>query len=91
MYAGSVMESGSAAEVLARPSHPYTRLLLACFAEGESGDMPFIPGRVPDVREEWTGCSFAGRCPRAEPICAAIRPPSIEVSPGHVSACHFAQ
>jgi oligopeptide/dipeptide ABC transporter ATP-binding protein len=91
MYAGSVMESGTADEVLARPANPYTRLLLACFQEGDGGEMPFIPGRVPDLREEWPGCGFAGRCPRAEAVCTAVPPPVVEVSPGHLSACHFAQ
>jgi oligopeptide/dipeptide ABC transporter ATP-binding protein len=91
MYAGSVMESGTTEDVLERPAHPYTRLLLACVAEGEGRDMPFIPGRVPDLREEWPGCSFAGRCPRAEAICSAVRPPVVDVASGHLSACHFAQ
>ncbi len=91
MYAGSVMELGETADVLDRPAHPYTRLLLACMAEGENREMTFIPGRVPDLRQEWPGCSFAERCPRAEAICSAVRPPATEVAPGHLSACHFAQ
>jgi oligopeptide/dipeptide ABC transporter ATP-binding protein len=58
------------------------------FPDGET--MPTIPGRVPDLQAEWTGCSFAGRCPRAEAVCRASRRPLLEVSPRHRSACHFA-
>jgi len=89
MYAGSVMEAGTAAEVLSRPANPYTALLIACFAEGDGGEMPAIPGRVPDLRSEWRGCSFAPRCPRAGAVCHATRPAPREVAPDHVSACHF--
>lgn len=91
MYAGGVMEAGTVDQVIGGPANPYTRLLLACVHEdGGDGDMPFIPGRVPDLRERWPGCSFAPRCPRAESICHQTRPPAVEVAPGHVSACHFA-
>lgn len=89
MYAGSVMESGLAADVLAHPANPYTALLIACFTEGGGEEMPTIPGRVPDLRAEWPGCSFAPRCPRAEAICHTTRPALREVAPGQVSACHF--
>jgi oligopeptide/dipeptide ABC transporter ATP-binding protein len=91
MYAGSVVETGSVAEVLARPCHPYTRLLLECFEEVDGSEMPTIPGRVPDLREDWAGCSFAGRCPRAEAICSRVTPPAVTVAPGHMAACHFAE
>ncbi len=89
MYAGTVMETGTADQVLRQPSNPYTILLLECALE-EGGDrMPFIPGRVPDLREQWTGCCFASRCPRVQDICRQQRPALVEVETGHFSACHF--
>jgi oligopeptide/dipeptide ABC transporter ATP-binding protein len=84
------MESGTVDQVLNKPANPYTILLLECFINTESEEMPFIPGRVPDLRETWQGCSFAARCPRAQEICRLAPPPVIEVEPGHFSACHFA-
>lgn len=90
MYAGTVMETGPVGQVLRTPANPYTILLLECFVETESERMPFIPGRVPDLREQWQGCGFAARCPRAQQICFQQMPSLIEVEPGHFSACHFA-
>ncbi|WP_370785984.1 oligopeptide/dipeptide ABC transporter ATP-binding protein, partial [Actinomadura fibrosa] len=37
------------------------------------------------------GCPFQPRCPRAEAVCAAERPPLVRVAPGHEAACHFAE
>ena len=91
MYAGEVMETGSTAQVLARPANPYTAALLACFEQTDGARMPFIPGRTPDMRQPLTGCSFAARCPLARDICRQERPQPLEVAPGHFSACHFAQ
>ena len=90
MYAGSVMESGTVDQVLNSPANPYTILLLECFSHTEGAVMPTIPGRVPDLREQWRGCGFATRCPRAQDVCHHQRPPVLEVEPGHFSACHFA-
>ncbi|MCO6415780.1 ABC transporter ATP-binding protein [Siccirubricoccus sp. KC 17139] len=76
MYAGQVVESGRAAEVLARPLHPYTRALLACRPHrGPSGRVEFapIPGAPPRGRFP-EGCRFAARCALAAEGCAAPQP-----------------
>ena len=91
MYAGSVMESGTVEQVLGASANPYTIELLKCFEETDAEEMPFVRGRVPDMRERWQGCSFAARCPFAADICRQQAPPLIELEPGHVSACHFAR
>lgn len=91
MYAGGVMESGQVADVMSRPANPYTRLLMDCAESDGEGEFPFIPGRAPDLRQHWQGCGFAPRCPRAEAICSAVKPPMVELGNGHCSACHFAQ
>jgi len=73
MYAGQVVESGPAAEVLARPLHPYTRALLECRPHrGEDGTVRFapIPGAPPRGRFP-AGCRFAARCHLAEEPCTA--------------------
>lgn len=91
MYAGEVMESGTTAQVMPRPANPYTAALME-YVEAEPGDrMPFIPGRVVDLRQMWTGCPFAPRCAYAQAICHEQAPSLVEVEAGHVSLCHFAR
>jgi len=73
MYAGQVMETGSAAAIFATPAHPYTRGLLACIPvpgrtrRGER--LGTIPGMVPSLIGRMQGCAFAGRCPYAIDAC----------------------
>jgi len=91
MYAGEVMESGTLEQVFGKSANPYTIELLKCFEETDSDQMPFIPGRVPDMRERWPGCSFAVRCPFATALCHEQAPTVIELEPDHLSACHYAR
>ena len=68
MYGGKVMERGSAASVLERPSHPYTRALLRCLP-GRGGQMEPIGGAPPDATDPPEGCRFHPRCPHAVEAC----------------------
>jgi peptide/nickel transport system permease protein len=84
MYAGQVVESGTVAEVLSRPSHPYTDALLGANPHVAEGlpvpqRLPAIPGTVPAPADWPSGCRFAGRCPRATDAC---RPP-VPATPAH--------
>jgi peptide/nickel transport system ATP-binding protein len=73
MYAGQVVEEGTAAEIFARPRHPYTRGLLACIpVPGRTlpgSRLGSIPGVVPSLAGELRGCSFRERCPHAQAAC----------------------
>ena len=72
MYLGQVVESGSVADVMENPRHPYTQRLLAAtptLQTPRDKDLPTIPGRVPTLFEVPYGCRFAGRCPLAEKRC----------------------
>ena len=89
MYAGVVMETGTVAQVLEAPANPYSRELMKCFRQAGDDQMPYIPGRVPDLREPGQGCSFAPRCPRAEAICSREDARTFEIGSGHFSRCHF--
>lgn len=92
MYAGVVMESGSVQQITTRPANPYTRALLDCAVAQAPGErMPFIPGRVPDLRQPWRGCPFAPRCAFAEAICREQMPPLVTLEQGHSALCHFAR
>jgi peptide/nickel transport system ATP-binding protein len=66
MYAGEVVETGTAAAIYSNPAHPYTRGLLACIpvpGRTQRGQpLGTIPGMVPSLVGEQTGCHFAGRC-----------------------------
>jgi len=76
MYAGEVVESGTAAAVLDRAAHPYTSALLAANPHvPEGAAMPVrlasIAGTVPAPGSWPTGCRFAGRCRFVQDRCTA--------------------
>jgi len=49
-----------------------------------------IPGRVPNYMMPPKGCRFSPRCPYAQDICHNQKPPHLEISPGHLVSCYFA-
>ena len=89
MYAGRVVETSPAAEVFARPLHPYTEGLLASIPrlEGPIERLDAIPGQVPTPDAMPAGCRFAPRCRYAEPACAASPPPLAPRGEGRTAAC----
>ena len=89
MYAGRVVETSPAAEVFARPLHPYTEGLLASIPrlEGPIERLDAIPGQVPAPDAMPAGCRFAPRCRYAEPACAASPPPLAPRGEGRAAAC----
>jgi oligopeptide/dipeptide ABC transporter ATP-binding protein len=69
LYAGRMVESGSAEEVLGKPVHPYTRGLLAALPTVK-GVLPTpLEGAPPSLRDESPCCSFSPRCPFASGLC----------------------
>jgi peptide/nickel transport system permease protein len=75
MYAGQVVESGTVAGVLGRPTHPYTAALLGANPHVAEGlpvpeRLPSIPGTVPAPADWPAGCRFADRCSLATDACA---------------------
>ncbi|MBK8738236.1 MAG: ABC transporter ATP-binding protein [Betaproteobacteria bacterium] len=89
MYAGRIVEEGSAAAVFERPAHPYTRLLLQSIPslDQEQDRLPTIPGMVPSLSNLPAGCRFHPRCPEARPACRERAPATFEVGPAHRAAC----
>ena len=91
MYAGFVVEEATTAELLARPAHPYTGLLLAASPDmkaDRAAPLPMLDGRMPGPGVDLPGCYFADRCPRAEQDCRDSRPPLLQIgAPGHRAAC----
>jgi peptide/nickel transport system ATP-binding protein len=76
MYAGQLVESAAAADLLAAPRHPYSLGLLNSFPalHGERVKMTGIPGSPPSLRAMPTGCKFHPRCPHAFERCSAEQP-----------------
>jgi oligopeptide/dipeptide ABC transporter ATP-binding protein len=94
MYAGRLLEVGTAEQIHNRPAHPYTRGLLASFpsVHGARKALAGIPGSPPDLRSLPPGCPFVPRCRYAAEPCKSI---DMRVLPvpgsvaGHFSACPF--
>jgi peptide/nickel transport system ATP-binding protein len=89
LYAGRVVEIGSAVDIFENPQHPYTRgLMNAIPRPGSHGKkMSAIPGTVPSNPGALTGCPFAPRCEFAFDRCQKEVPDLFAVSEGHGSAC----
>jgi oligopeptide/dipeptide ABC transporter ATP-binding protein len=93
MYLGEVVETAPRRLIFDRPAHPYTQILLEAIPRADPGAPPprvTLKGSVPSAINPPPGCRFHTRCPAAQDRCRAERPDLVEVSPGHLAACHFA-
>ena len=92
MYAGRIVESGTAGDILERALHPYTAALLQCVPNLHGPRlhrMPSLPGQPPDPGTDAPGCAFAPRCAHVTQRCKAERP-SLQIGPSaHAVACHY--
>jgi peptide/nickel transport system ATP-binding protein len=93
MYAGRVVESGPAREVLERPLHPYTMGLTHAFPDVHGGDEALVPieGAPPSLLHPPPGCRFAPRCPFAVDRCRAEAPALAPRGVDHDVACWRAE
>jgi len=89
MYAGRIVELGRTRDIFNRPRHPYAVGLLNCLPTLRRGREPLtaIEGQPPDLASVPEGCSFAPRCPIAEPRCSETRPPLAPLDGEHLVAC----
>ncbi len=89
MYAGRVVESGPALDLLRDPRHPYSRGLLDALPNLDTAQVPkSIPGSVPPPGKYPTGCRFHDRCPRVFEPCTTD-PVWSEPAPERRVACHL--
>ncbi len=91
MYAGTIVESCTTAQLFRRPYHPYTRGLLnsiLTFSKRE-GEAQAIKGMIPDLIHPPPGCRFHPRCLQAMAICREEEPLLGEIEKGHWVSCHL--
>jgi oligopeptide/dipeptide ABC transporter ATP-binding protein len=94
MYLGSIAELAASVELYATPRHPYTVSLLSAIPIPDPDrrrNRIVLKGDVPSPTNPPPGCRFHTRCYMAQPVCREEVPLLREISPGHWSACHFAE
>ncbi len=94
MYLGRVVELASREQLYAAPKHPYTQALLSAVPEPDPWiedkiERVILQGDVPSPANPPKGCNFCTRCPQVMEICKTDEPPTFEIAPGHVTACHL--
>ncbi len=89
MYGGEIVETGSTAEVLGDPQHPYTQALMGVATVGtwQRRALEVIPGQPPDAGEQLPGCRFAPRCRWAQDACLAGPVPLADLGAGRAARC----
>lgn len=90
MYAGRIVEEGTAEQLIRHPRHPYTMALLQSRSHGamERGQpLQTIPGAPPDLTAIPPGCAFAPRCRWATDACLQDVPAAREIAPVHLARC----
>jgi peptide/nickel transport system ATP-binding protein len=86
MYAGQLVEVGSASEIYKSPKHPYTQALIAAVPRLRSKEkkIHFVKGTPPSLLDLPPGCRFYARCPHAMDACKKRDPPEFQTETGYV-------
>ncbi|HEV2661396.1 MAG TPA: oligopeptide/dipeptide ABC transporter ATP-binding protein, partial [Ktedonobacteraceae bacterium] len=94
MYAGQMVEGGPSDEVIQRPKHPYTQLLISAAPDPERfssgiGKEETLParGEIPSLINPPSGCRFHPRCPHAMPVCTERFPQRTDLGGGRWTHC----
>jgi len=96
MYLGKIVERAPAAEIYARPRHPYTTALLSAVLEPNpraTKQRIVLAGDMPSAAHPPAGCPFHPRCPHPmkSDRCRTAVPALQPITPGHLAACHYAE
>ncbi|RVM17882.1 ABC transporter ATP-binding protein [Sinorhizobium meliloti] len=94
MYAGQIVEYGTARGVLGRPDMPYTQALLNCSprldqVKTSHARLRSIPGSVLEPRFRDNGCAFSNRCEHSRSLCSDASPALVHRSDGRSVRCHY--
>ena len=94
MYAGQIVERGTAHQMVFDPVHPYSRGLMRSILVPEEGTrdvkLTAIPGTPPNLKHPPAGCRFAERCRYATPACRYNQPPLLDFDEGRSYRCMHA-
>ncbi|WNG17486.1 ABC transporter ATP-binding protein [Cystobacter fuscus] len=91
LYAGNLVESAPSEELMQRPAHPYTQLLLSAVPDPTSpmtGEIKARPG-APVLIDPPPGCPFAARCPHVMPVCREQMPGRTQLDANRWVSCHL--
>jgi len=95
MYAGQIVERGSASQMVFDPVHPYSRGLMRSILVPEEGTrdvkLTAIPGTPPNLKHPPAGCRFADRCRYAVPACKIDAQALREIGDGRSYRCRFSE
>jgi oligopeptide/dipeptide ABC transporter ATP-binding protein len=93
MYAGRIIEQGTASEIFHNPCHPYTQGLQKSKPTMKSNEEKLfnIPGNVPNPVDMPNHCYFKERCSQCIGKCSGEYPGMVQISPTHYVACHLYQ
>ena len=94
MYAGRIIEHGSATDIFEKPSHPYTVGLLNSIPRIDRdtrSSLDPIPGQPPDLSSLPVGCHFADRCRNVITRCEQEYPQTVQVESNHSATCWVAE
>jgi len=91
MYAGQIVETGTVSQFFAGPAHPYSRMLLESLPDADKRQrrLAAIPGRVPQLHQDFRGCRFAARCPLVMPSCHVQALTWSSLEPERGVLCHL--
>lgn len=93
MYAGEIVERGTAHQMIFDPLHPYTKKLMGSIIVPEEGmkghKLAAIPGAPPNLKKVPEGCRFADRCSYAKPECKKGKVESKVVDGSRIYRCLF--
>lgn len=90
MYAGVIVERGSARDIFYNPKHPYTKALHEAVPRVDSkrrDTLVSIAGSPPDLINPNPGCPFSSRCKHCMNICTREMPPRFDFEEGHQASC----
>ncbi len=90
MYAGKIVEKGTAEEIFYNPRHPYTWALMNAVPRldlDNKEELVTIEGTIPDMIHPPAGCAFCSRCPYAMNVCAEYVPEMQKLTETHCVSC----
>lgn len=91
MYAGKIVELGKSSQIIHDPQHPYTKGLLAALPQNVSRRKRLnqIPGVMPSLSRQVSGCRFHERCSWCKQVCKDVVPQLTLKKSGCLAACHL--